>query len=142
MKEKFSFRINSGPELDLSEQLRFEKPATIRSESYQSGVPVGCLLVDAELKLDLGDESLQVTLAKDAGKRLLLVCTRKGAFPDVKDLDGGDSSEWVFPEWQIPLRVVKDVPNEAGSHWLWLAISILALLISAVIFWRRRESSR
>lgn len=98
VKENFSFCIDGGPVLDLSEKLHFEKPETVRDKSYQSGVPVGCLLVTVDFKLEPGMMFLEVGLSEKAGKRLLLVTNRKGKFPDAKDMDTGDKVKLVLPE--------------------------------------------
>jgi len=145
VKEKFGFRIDSGSELDLSDRLRFEKPEMIRSESYQSGVPVGCLLVSAELTLNAGAKQLGVSLAPDAGKRLLLVCTRKGAFPEVADMDGGSSVTLAFPERnkiELLEENVASEPSITGGKFLWPWILGFAVLFVAVILWRLKSQSR
>ena len=141
VKEKFKFRIDSGMELDIREQLRFEKPDTIRSESYQSGVPVGCLLVSADLKLRLGSKQLEVRLAPDAGKRLLLVCTRKKAFPAVKDMDGGDTTILVLPEWKNTDLETLEVSSKAmatESKYLWPGVIALFVLLTVVVMRSRK----
>lgn len=98
VKGNFSFRIDDGPVLALGEKLHFENPKTIRDKSYQSGVPVGCLLVTADLKLKPGMGFLEVGLSEKAGKRLLLVTNRKGKFPEAKDMDTGDKVRVALPE--------------------------------------------
>lgn len=96
--ENFSFRIGGGPVLAMGGKLRFEKPKTLRDKSYQAGVPVGCLLVMAEIKLEPGAKFLEVGLSEKAGKRLLLVTNRKGKFPEAKDMDTGDKVKLALPE--------------------------------------------
>jgi len=97
VKERFRFRVDGGQALDLARQLHFEKPETIRSPSYRSGVPVGCLLVAADLELEPGAKVLEVALSEKAGKRLLLVINRRGEFPEAKDMDIGDKVVLALP---------------------------------------------
>lgn len=98
VKEKFSFKLDDGEIQDLTELLKFEDPAIIRDEHFESGVPVGCLLVTAEIQLKLGARSIEVGLDKGAGKRLLLVCNRKAAFPEVHDMDSGGKVVLKLPK--------------------------------------------
>lgn len=105
--ENFRFRLDGGPVLAMGGKLRFEEPKTLRDKSYQAGVPVGCLLVTAEIKLEPGVKFLEVGLSEKAGKRLLLVTNRKGKFPEAKDMDTGDQVELA-----LPARIGKDVETQ------------------------------
>lgn len=145
VKEKFGFRIDSDSKLDLSERLRFEKPETIRDENYQSGVPVGCLLVSAELKLDSGSKQMEVSLAKDAGKRLLLVCTRKGAFPETEDMDAGNSVILLLPErkdTELPVPEATDKANTVENEFPLGVLFSFFVVVALAIFWQTRRLVR
>ncbi len=98
--EKFTFKVDDGEAMDLSSKLHFTEPDIIRKKSFVSGVPVGCILVSAEFKLEKGARHVEVTLSENAGKRLLLVCNRKGAFPEVHDMDTGAQVKLKIPVQQ------------------------------------------
>lgn len=98
--EKFTFTVDDGEVLDLGKVLQFTSPNVIRKKSFVSGVPVGCILVSAEFKLEKGAKHVEVTLNENAGKRLLLVCNRKRAFPEVHDMDTGAQVKLRIPVQQ------------------------------------------
>lgn len=130
VKEKFGFWMDPDNELDLTELLKFEPPETIRDENYQSGVPVACLLVSAEIKLDAGSEQLGVRLKKEAGKRLLLVCTRKRAFPETKDMDAGESVRLLLPKYKPRVK------TKLKFSW-WGSLGFIAFI--TLMFWVRAK---
>lgn len=142
VKEKFGFRFDADDELDLIGLLRFEKPETIRDKNYQSGVPVGCLLVSAELKAYDGTKRMSVTLKEGAGKRLLLVCTRKGAFPETKDMEGGDWVDFLLPERPEVKLTKSNVISIAENNFAWAGILGFIGMIVFVFLWRRKRLTR
>lgn len=138
VKEKFGFHFDSNPELDLSTHLQFEPPETLSDINYQSGVPVGCILASAELKLNPKLKTLTVTLKKDAGKRLLLVCTRKGAFPETKDMDTGDVASFLLPERKILEPSISNVGKKHPVTFYRMVlpgVMILAVLLLTAWLW-------
>ncbi len=146
VNQKFGFRINSGPELDLKEGMSFEKPETIRDDTYQSGVPVACLLAYVEFEVTSEGRSIVVELKKEAGKRLLLVCTRKGAFPETHDMDTGDSVTLDLPEVpRKPLPAPVIVIENGGEivtkeDFYWLMTITLALVLLSITLWRLKAT--
>lgn len=142
VKEKFAFGFDTDDELDLIELLKFEKPETIRDKDYQSGVPVGCLLVSAELIAHEGTKQMSVKLKKGAGKRLLLVCTRKGSFPETKDMEGGDLVEFVLPERQVVKLPKTNVVTTAENGFSWAGILGFIGMIVFVFLWRSKRLTR
>ncbi len=141
VKEKFGFWIDSDTELDLTDLLSFEKLETIRDEKYQSGVPVACLLVSAEINLEATSKLLRVRLKKDAGKRLLLVCTRKAAFPETKDMDAGDSVEFLLPEREVKKTLKTDRVSVAQNDYSWKGILVSIGLLATILVWYMKKMS-
>lgn len=105
-------------------------------DESEEELPEDCTLVSLEIPNP--GQQLLVSLAEKSEKRLMLVVTRSGEFPDVRDLEPGATSPIELPEPPPPPApiVVAETPPESSSASktpLFLGgLAALAILLIAV----------
>lgn len=97
--DTFTLAADGGP-VELAKTLRFPAPALLAAnpagnEAARPG------FLEATLVLPAGTRVLTVGHGPDSGKRLMLVLSRPGAFPLVRDLAPGESA---------PLNLIPNTP--------------------------------
>lgn len=120
LRDAYDFRLDGAP---------FEISASLDETAEE--LPEGCRLALATFPNP--GQQLLVSLAPNAEKRLLLVITRPGVFPETRDLARGDSRAIDLPE-PPPL------PAKIGRDWL-VVIGLVIFGVVGLGLWRLRFKS-